>query len=281
MMTHYEQLERELDDFLATMPQQPAVPYQEDVSVNQGSKTDRGRSEYHRKWYALHAEEQRAKNRARYRLNVAHVAEKNRLWRAENPDKVKQYSHLHYIKNKEKCLIASRLRRLNNPEKSREAVRKHRLAHPEKSKEASHERWENHKEEMKSAWRQWRLRNAEKRRAYVREWGKANPEKRADIGRRRRAKIKGLPAEKIISTDIYKRDRWTCQLCKKKVNPKLKFPHPLSSTLDHIVPISKGGGHVESNVQLAHFACNTKARAGGIKQLRLDLFGRSQPSATL
>ena len=54
MMNHYEQLERELDDLMTTM--QSAVPHQEGVSVTQGSKTDRGRAEYHRKWYALHAE---------------------------------------------------------------------------------------------------------------------------------------------------------------------------------------------------------------------------------
>lgn len=50
-----------------------------------------------------------------------------------------------------------------------------------------------------------------------------------------------------------------CGICGKPVDMKLKFPHPLSKTVDHILPISKGGHPSDiSNLQLAHWCCNRK-----------------------
>lgn len=56
--------------------------------------------------------------------------------------------------------------------------------------------------------------------------------------------------------NIYKRDRWKCGICGLRVNTKLKHPHPYSASLDHIIPLSKGGSHTPDNVQLAHLRCN-------------------------
>ncbi len=58
--------------------------------------------------------------------------------------------------------------------------------------------------------------------------------------------------------DIFKRDNGKCQLCNKKVDLKHTAPHRKSATLDHIIPISKGGLHEQKNVQLAHYSCNAK-----------------------
>lgn len=48
-----------------------------------------------------------------------------------------------------------------------------------------------------------------------------------------------------------------CAICGRPVDFKLKFPDPYSPTVDHIVPINKGG-HPSAldNLQLAHFRCN-------------------------
>ena len=48
-----------------------------------------------------------------------------------------------------------------------------------------------------------------------------------------------------------------CAICGKRVDKKLKYPHPMSATVDHIIPVSKGGHPSDlSNLQLAHFHCN-------------------------
>jgi 5-methylcytosine-specific restriction endonuclease McrA len=50
-----------------------------------------------------------------------------------------------------------------------------------------------------------------------------------------------------------------CGICGLPVNKKLKWPHPLSPTVDHIDPVSKGGASLDmGNMQLAHWICNRK-----------------------
>jgi 5-methylcytosine-specific restriction endonuclease McrA len=77
-------------------------------------------------------------------------------------------------------------------------------------------------------------------------------------------------AERVDRKTIFLRDGWVCQLCRKKVNPKLPSTHRFGATLDHIIPVSRGGEHTPANLQLAHLACNSrkKDRSAG-EQLRL------------
>lgn len=81
---------------------------------------------------------------------------------------------------------------------------------------------------------------------------------------RRRARIRQSPWERFNKGEIYERDGWRCGICSKPVSKRLAYPHPMSATLDHVIPLSKGGGHTRSNVQCAHFMCNSlKADRGG------------------
>lgn len=48
-----------------------------------------------------------------------------------------------------------------------------------------------------------------------------------------------------------------CGICGKPVDFNLKYPHPLSACIDHIIPVAKGGHKSDiDNLQLAHWTCN-------------------------
>ena len=49
----------------------------------------------------------------------------------------------------------------------------------------------------------------------------------------------------------------TCGICGHPVDFSLKPPHPMSPTVDHIIPVAKGGHPSDiDNLQLAHWTCN-------------------------
>ena len=48
-----------------------------------------------------------------------------------------------------------------------------------------------------------------------------------------------------------------CGICGQPVDKSLKYPDPMSATVDHIIPVSKRGDPVAlDNLQLAHRYCN-------------------------
>jgi 5-methylcytosine-specific restriction endonuclease McrA len=82
------------------------------------------------------------------------------------------------------------------------------------------------------------------------------------VASRRRARVRRR-AKRTVATDRYDpiaiatRDRWRCALCGGRIRRGLGYNHPDALTMDHIVPLSKGGEDVASNVQAAHRHCNT------------------------
>lgn len=94
---------------------------------------------------------------------------------------------------------------------------------------------------------------------YVRKWD-----------HRRRMLLRVATLETFHPSEVFERDRWICQICKRPVDATIKWPDPMSPSLDHIVPISEGGEHTRANCRLAHLRCNTaRGNRGGGEQLAL------------
>jgi hypothetical protein len=49
-----------------------------------------------------------------------------------------------------------------------------------------------------------------------------------------------------------------CAICLYPVLPDANYPDPCSPVADHIIPLSRGGSHTRSNIQLAHHGCNAR-----------------------
>ena len=99
----------------------------------------------------------------------------------------------------------------------------------------------------------------ERRRAYNAKarararWTQA----RKDAWRRRYAAKRGASGtEQIDYREIYARDGWRCQLCRRSIDRRNVYPHPLSPSIDHIIPLTFGGSHLATNLQAAHLRCN-------------------------
>lgn len=74
----------------------------------------------------------------------------------------------------------------------------------------------------------------------------------------KRAKRYGVQVEEVNTLEVFERDGWTCGICNERVDKDIPYPCGKSASLDHIIPMSKGGGHTYDNTQLAHLKCNLK-----------------------
>jgi hypothetical protein len=66
--------------------------------------------------------------------------------------------------------------------------------------------------------------------------------------------------EAIVPIEVFKRDNWTCWICTQPIDRGQQWPQPLSPTIDHVIPITKGGEHTMANVRCAHAVCNNKKK---------------------
>ncbi|MFD6517310.1 HNH endonuclease [Rhodococcus sp. NPDC060176] len=105
---------------------------------------------------------------------------------------------------------------------------------------------------------QWRESNPDKISAQYKAWRLEHPEKVRAKNQRRRARLLDAFVEDVDLQVVWQRDGGVCQLCDTAIDPEIEWPHRQSRTLDHIIPLSRGGEHSYANVQLAHHSCNSR-----------------------
>lgn len=77
--------------------------------------------------------------------------------------------------------------------------------------------------------------------------------------KRRYALTRGAEdAETFDYLEVFERDDWVCGICDQAVDSDRSWPDPMSPSLDHIIPVARGGSHTRENGQLAHLRCNTR-----------------------
>ena len=78
---------------------------------------------------------------------------------------------------------------------------------------------------------------------------------------KRRARLVGGLVEVFDRREIFERDGWRCQICGQAVDPKSpRYSYNVPS-IDHIIPIARGGEHSRANVQTACLGCNVRKGA--------------------
>lgn len=152
------------------------------------------------------------------------------LYRAQygqkNKQRILEYGRTRYANNKQHCARVSANWRMNNLTRCRANERARYAANTEAHREKQ---------------RKWRYANASKNAAYAEN---------------RRARQVGAFVENVLLAVLAERDGNVCGICRKQVvmgHSDIRF----RPSIDHIIPLSKGGQHSYANTQLAHRSCNS------------------------
>lgn len=143
------------------------------------------------------------------------------------------------------------------------------------------------KDQLAPAYAAHRAANREKNRLYAESYRRTHPpdpfeirqaraaayyqthkeENRAKAAARR-ARVRQLEAERVLISALYERDKGTCGICCKRVEWE-PINRRMIPSIDHIIPVSKGGGTTYANSRLAHLWCNQSRGNRGHAQPRL------------
>jgi len=200
-----------------------------------------------RDWYLANLERARAANRKNREEHPEKVVARRIRYRDENPEKIRSSHADFYRRNREKRIAYSAQWRLDNPEKAA-ASRKRE--------------YENNKELAKQR---------------ARDWVQANPERVKLRTARRRAAQKDAPGH-FTEADLvrqFEKQQGRCFYCHEDLQG--------AGTIDHYIPLSKGGTNYPSNIVLACWPCNNRKRAKLPSEFRprleavapADLFGKA------
>lgn len=161
----------------------------------------------------------------------------NRRWKARNAAHVKAYRDGYYADPENRAVSQAKSKRWHaaNRERAAEYRRK-----------------------------QYVERQRETNTARMASYFKANPGKQAEIQNRRRARKLDQFVAPVDPAAIRTRDGGMCGICGLTVAIE-------DQSLDHVVPIARGGTHEPANVQLAHRVCNSRKGAKLTSELPADL----------
>lgn len=148
----------------------------------------------------------------------------------------------------------------------KQQVRENYWRDPGQKLQRERERHEADPERRRARDRKRYLSRKEKQAAYLREWKKRNRAKVNAYQSAREARYKGAPETEFIDRkEIWERDSGRCHICQRPTWEE-------DFTLDHLIPLSKGGSHTRTNVAIAHRWCNS-SRADGRIPAQLLLIG--------
>lgn len=74
---------------------------------------------------------------------------------------------------------------------------------------------------------------------------------------RRRERMKTKKRTRVVRRSVWNRDGWECQHCGTTVATGEDYNKPSYPTIDHVIPLAKGGEHSMSNTMTLCRRCNT------------------------
>lgn len=122
---------------------------------------------------------------------------------------------------------------------------------------------EEYVERRRAANNAWRKDNPERARAATVEGWLEKKNRRA----RHNARKYGVVVDDVNLFEIFEREGWMCCVCGDPIDRSRRHPDRLAATIEHVVPLSRGGGHVEGNIRVSHHTCNERKRTRTLEEL--------------
>jgi len=190
----------------------------------------------------------------------------SKKYRDNNKDKRHQY----YLDNKDEVNKKRREDHLNNPEKYKRENKRRYKRYKYRSSIYSKKNYLKHKEEFLERSKLQRLKNPKEYTKYLKEyyinhkdsiknksskWKKENRDKVNVQCQKRRSLKRGAEGSFTLEEweNLKKEFNLTCPICFKS-EPEIML------TIDHIIPLSKGGSNYITNIQPLCRSCNCSKR---------------------
>jgi 5-methylcytosine-specific restriction endonuclease McrA len=205
-------------------------------------------------------EDVRAKARAHYAANPEQARARRYDYVKRNPDKIKAYTKRRYESDPERWKALAKVDYLTNREKWQDRHSKwiqknrdHVMAYQRRYNEENRTR----KNEVTRK-RRASMTKEERRAQYLR-----NRDNIIQNRQRRRARVANAPQiERIDTAAIAWRDGYRCYLCGKALTRK-------QITLDHVIPLARGGTHTADNLRVACRSCNCRKGTKLLSELKV------------
>ena len=169
------------------------------------------------------------------------INEENRAYRIKNPDRVKALWKAQYWKD----ISLSRSR-------ARDRRKKNYWKNPERGRQACRDYHHRNKDAMIARMRAWREKNRDLMNEIARTYRKSNLPKIRLLNAKRRARLSGATGN-ISLKEWEALKSFYANCCLSCGNHESHEP----MTMDHVIPISKGGSHTISNIQPLCRSCNS------------------------
>lgn len=182
-------------------------------------------------------------------------ADEERARRASQPpseerkEKARKRARAWNADNKERKAEASKAWAEANPEKVKSSVKKWREGNREKTRAISNAWFKRNPGTASKASKSWRDRYPERYKASQKNWRLEN----AHYWRIRHLQEQSVPSDFTCAD-------WECVLEEFSHACAYCLRQDVKLTMDHVVPISKGGAHTVGNIVPACKSCNSKKR---------------------